>query len=98
MSASSKEDIAALRSEIDGIDDQLMGLLNRRAALARQIGAVKAAIRAEDQVGREPSREDTIIARLEGANSGPFPTAAIAPIFNAIFTACFSIQNHKQQN
>ncbi|MDR2561424.1 MAG: chorismate mutase [Holophagales bacterium] len=93
--------IKALRCEIDGIDDQLLALLNRRAASASQIGILKAAIYAECQDGsqclRDPAREGAIIARLEKANEGPFPSNAIAPIFNQIFTACLSLQNTRQQ-
>jgi len=93
--------IDALRSEIDGIDDQLLALLNRRAALACQIGILKAAIRTEYQDGgqckRDPAREGVIIARLKKANEGPFPSNAIAPVFNQIFTACLSLQNTQQQ-
>jgi len=102
MDASSGGAIEALRKGIDGIDDQLLGLLNRRAALACQIGGLKAAIHAECQAGgtnkREPARERAIIARLEEGNEGPLPSDAIAPIFNQIFTACLSLQNSKRQN
>jgi chorismate mutase/prephenate dehydratase len=102
MDTLSSDAIEALRCEIDGIDDQLMGLLNRRAALACQIGKLKAAVHAEYQVGspnnREPAREGAIIARLKGTNEGPFPSDAIAPIFNEIFTACLGLQITQQQN
>jgi len=103
MDTSSNDAIEALRCEIDGIDDQLLGLLNRRAALACQIGKLKAAVHANEYQARspnnrEPAREGAIIARLEGANRGPFPSSAIAPIFNEIFTACLGLQSTQQQN
>jgi len=101
MDIPSKHSIAALRDEIDKIDDQLLGLLNRRAALACQIGGLKAAMLDEGQTEgpgkRAPSREGAIIARLEAANQGPFPSKAIAPIFNQVFTVCLSLQNSQQQ-
>jgi chorismate mutase/prephenate dehydratase len=94
--------IDALRGEIDEIDDQLLGLLNRRAALACQIGRLKAAVQIEGQTVsidmRVPERESEIIARLEGANGGPFPRDAIAPIFGQIFAACLGLQNSQLQN
>ena len=34
-------DIDKLRREIDGVDDELLELLNKRAALAGRIGALK---------------------------------------------------------
>jgi len=85
--------IAALRDKIDGIDDQLMALLNSRAALACEIGRLKTAIKDEAHSKREPSREGAIIARLEAANNGPFPRDAIAPIFNMVFAACLKLQD-----
>ena len=36
-----KQDIVGLRVEIDALDDQLLDLLNRRAALARRVGELK---------------------------------------------------------
>ena len=35
------EDIAKLRTEIDALDKELLGLVNRRAALARRVGELK---------------------------------------------------------
>jgi len=94
--------IAAIRGEIDKIDDQILGLLNRRAALAIKIGGLKAEIKAGSQTGatskREPAREKAIIERLERANGGPFPGEAVAPIFGEIFKACSSVQDGGRQN
>ncbi len=52
--------LSSLRTEIDRIDRELVGLLNRRAEIAAQIGQVK------ERDGTEvwsPAREDEVVAR-----------------------------------
>jgi len=92
MDTSPKDTIAALRNDIDQIDDQLLALLDRRAALAHRIGRLKQDCQASGPDKREPAREEAILARLDGANKGPLPKSAVASIFNMIFAACLSLQ------
>src|SRR5262249_44242803 len=39
-----------------------------------------------------PSREREIVERLTHKNTGPFPTHALRPVFQEIFSACLSLE------
>ena len=55
-----KPGLPQLRSQIDKIDRQLVGLMNDRAEIARQIGHVK---QSNGQQTYDPSREETVLER-----------------------------------
>jgi chorismate mutase/prephenate dehydratase len=77
------------RSRIDEIDRQLLGLLNQRAQLAREIG------RAKLDSGRPvfvPEREQEILEDLVRLNPGPLPAAAVRAIWSEILSASRSLQ------
>ena len=82
-------DLDDLRRQIDALDDQLLALLNRRAALAARVGEVKTK---EQRAFFVPSREKAVVARLEAANPGPFPTASLRPVFKEVMSACRSLE------
>jgi len=82
-------DLDDLRHQIDALDDQLLELLNRRAALAAQVGALK---QQENRAFFVPSREKAVVARLEARNPGPFPTASLRPVFKEVMSACRSLE------
>ncbi len=82
-------DLPALRSAIDGIDDEILRLLNERAKLVGQVAELKERMQVPFYV---PSRERAIVDRLAGKNGGPFPTEAIRPVFQEIFSACLSLE------
>jgi chorismate mutase/prephenate dehydratase len=81
--------LSELRDDINAIDLQLVMLLNSRASVAVQIGAVKAT---EGQAVYNPTREGQVINRVAEANQGPLPKGSIEEIFNAIISACRQIQ------
>ncbi|MCW5891952.1 MAG: prephenate dehydratase [bacterium] len=76
--------IAALRRQIDRIDDQILALLNRRARAALAVAEHKARTQAPVYV---PSREARVLARLGRVNGGPLPPAAVRAIFGEIISA-----------
>jgi len=82
-------DLDELRMAIDGIDDELLALLNRRARLVAQVGSLKEARAMPFYV---PRRERAIVERLVAANPGPFPTPAIRAVFKEVFSACLSLE------
>jgi chorismate mutase/prephenate dehydratase len=82
-------ELADLRKLIDQIDDELLGLLNKRAQLVSQVAELKERLQVPFYV---PSRERAITERLAAANTGPFPTEAIRPVFQEIFSACLSLE------
>jgi chorismate mutase/prephenate dehydratase len=81
--------LASLREQIDALDRELLALLNRRAAVAQQVGDVK---KAEGSLAFKPDREAQVIAGLKAANPGPLPNDAVAPIWREIMSACRSLE------
>jgi chorismate mutase/prephenate dehydratase len=82
-------DLPELRTAIDGIDDEILRLLNQRAKLVGEVAALKERLQVPFYV---PSRERAIVERLAAANAGPFPSEAIRPVFQEIFSACLSLE------
>ena len=82
-------DLAALRSRIDALDRELLGLLNRRAALALQVGELK---KRDGSPVFRPEREAQVIEGLKAANPGPLATASVAPIWREIMSACRALE------
>ena len=78
-----------LRRRIDAIDHELLGLLNRRAALALQVGELK---KREGSPVFRPEREAQVIDGLKAINTGPLATASVAPIWREIMSACRSLE------
>lgn len=69
------------RKQIDGIDRELLRLLNRRARLALRVGAVK------KMAGlglRDPAREREILRHVVRLNPGPLDERAVADLFRRI--------------
>jgi chorismate mutase/prephenate dehydratase len=84
-----KASIPALRRQIDRIDDQLLRLLNRRAALALAIAEQKA--RSNSGV-YAPAREKGVLGRLARANHGPLPETLVRAIFREIISASRALE------
>jgi chorismate mutase/prephenate dehydratase len=82
-------EIEELRKAIDGIDDQLLDLLNSRAKLVIEIGRIKKEQNAQLHV---PNREKEIISRLTGRNAGPFPNESLRAVLKEIFSASLSLE------
>src|SRR4051794_24215006 len=81
--------LASLRAEIDQIDRELVGLLNRRAAVASQIGQLK------EQQGLEvwsPAREEEVLARALAASCGPLPPETLRLIFRELMSGSRALQ------
>jgi chorismate mutase/prephenate dehydratase len=81
------DDIEKLRREIDGVDDELLTLLNRRAELARRIGALKGA-----SATYRPERETEILRSLEKRNPGPLPAERATAVFREVISACRAME------
>lgn len=79
--------LAALRQQIDGIDDALHDLLMRRAAIAGEVRASKSS----GQVWR-PSREAQVLRRLIERHEGRFPRATVVQIWREIMSAMVRLQ------
>jgi chorismate mutase / prephenate dehydratase len=76
------DDIDKLRGEIDRLDDELAALLQRRAALAKDIGARKGGAPAY-----RPERESEILRRVS-EKKGVLSRERMAALFREIISAC----------
>jgi chorismate mutase/prephenate dehydratase len=81
------DDIEQLRREIDGLDDELLKLLNRRAGLAGRIGAQKSGGSAY-----RPEREAQILKRMQEHNPGPLAAERISAVFREVISACRGLE------
>ncbi len=82
-------DLAALRTQIDALDRDLLALLNRRAALALQVGELK---KLEGSAVFRPEREAQVIDGLKSLNAGPLAADSVAPIWREIMSACRALE------
>ena len=84
-------DLTNYRNQINEIDDQILALLQKRAEISKQVGAMKAETGiAEVYV---PHRQKQIIERLKARNHGKFPEAALEAIWTEILSASRSLQD-----
>lgn len=79
--ASTTRSLKEWRKEIDKLDSELLLLLNRRAGIACELGAIKAASGLPAYDGR---RERQVLARLCRENQGPFAEQSVTRIFRRI--------------
>jgi chorismate mutase/prephenate dehydratase len=82
-------ELLSLRTQIDALDRELIALLNRRAALALAVGALK---KREGSVVFRPEREAQVIDGLKGVNPGPLRSESVAPIWREIMSACRALE------
>ncbi|MDM4765543.1 prephenate dehydratase [Pelomonas sp. SE-A7] len=81
--------LLALREKIDAVDRELLDLVNRRAALAQEVGELK---KKEGSVVFRPEREAQVIEGLKQLNGGPLRSESVAPIWREIMSACRSLE------
>ena len=87
--------IQELRINIDDLDVEILNLISKRAALAQEIGRLKAANRTEDEAPRPiyvPEREKAVLSRLAEKNPGPLDAAAVRSIYREIISACRALE------
>ncbi|HAJ12605.1 MAG: prephenate dehydratase [Hydrogenophaga sp.] len=83
------EALAALRTQIDSLDRQLLALLNQRARVAEQVGELK---RQEGSPFFRPDRVAQVIEKIQNANEGPLLNAHVAAIWREIMSACLALE------
>lgn len=83
------KNLADLRTQIDAVDRELLALLNRRAALAHDVGEIK---KVEGSPVFRPEREAQVIAGLQSANPGPLKSPHIATIWREVMSACRDLE------
>jgi chorismate mutase len=73
--------IAEARVAIDAVDRELLDAVNRRLELVRRLHAHKLA---NGLPLRDPGREESMVGRLQEANSGPLSADGVAELFRHI--------------
>lgn len=83
------EDFKYLRGRINDINEQLVQLLNERAAVSLKIGELKSQSGAAIY---DPVRERAVLEQITQLNKGPLDKGAMEEIFATIIAACREIQ------
>jgi chorismate mutase/prephenate dehydratase len=86
---SEASELDALREAIDAVDREILGRLNARATLVRRVAELK------PRLGLGPydaARERDLVHDLAVANAGPFPSAALRPVFREIISGTRSLE------
>lgn len=78
-----------LRLEINRIDQQLLKLLNQRAALSLEVGRMKTR---QDESIFKPFREKDVLQALASQNHGPLPQKHLEAIYREILSSSRSLQ------
>lgn len=79
-----------LRKKINGIDEQLVPLLNNRAELSKLIGDIK---RKHKKNVYAPEREKEILKRLKALNNGPVSDDALKAIYREIMSSSLELED-----
>ena len=87
-------ELTEYRDQINEIDDQILSLLQKRADISKQVGAIKA----ETGVASVyvPHRHKQVIERLKAQNQGTFPEDALEAIWREILSASRSLQESER--
>ena len=85
----STKTLSQLRTETDTVDQELLTALNRRAALAGEVGEIK---RLEGSSVYRPEREAQVIAGLQSVNAGPLKAENVSHIWREVMSACRSLE------
>src|SRR5436853_195448 len=81
--------LRTLRNQIDKLDLQIVDLINRRAALAAEIGKVK------NDHGAEvfsPAREEEVLKNVLESNKGPLDEATVRAVFRELMSGSRALQ------
>ena len=79
-----------LRKKIDALDRRIVGLLNERADLGREVGRAKVAAGRRAITDRERERE--VLLRVSMANSGPLPQADLLAMYRRLIAATKALE------
>ena len=82
--------LAELRVQIDGLDQELLALLNRRAQVAEQVGEIK---KREGSPFFRPDRVAKVIEQIQLANQGPLKNEHVAAVWREIMSACLALES-----
>ena len=82
-------ELGPLREKIDALDQRLVEIVNKRLALAAEIGKIKRRTGGEIYI---PEREDAVIRKVCAQNSGPIKNEALRAIYREIMSAAIALE------
>jgi chorismate mutase/prephenate dehydratase len=82
-------DLDSIRKKIDAIDSELVLLVNKRLALAAEIGKIKRGSGEEIFV---PEREDAVLRKVCDQNKGPVRNEALRAIYREVMSAAIALE------
>jgi chorismate mutase len=82
-------EIADWRRKIDELDEQIVRLINQRAAAAQAIGELK---RTANLPVYEPQREKDVFDHIRRSNPGPLTEAEILDVYERIIDVMRALQ------
>lgn len=88
MSASTQR-LTEIRTQIDSLDEQLLGLLNKRASLSREVGQLKSD---SLDIVFKPFREKEVLSRLNALSPGILPEDHLRAIYREILSSSRRLQ------
>ncbi len=83
-------ELRRLRQRINALDRRIVGLLNERAELARQVGRAKTTL--GRRAIRDGEREREVLLRVTMANQGPLPQADLLALYRRLMTATRTLE------
>lgn len=78
-----------IRKKIDELDDKIIGLLNDRTQLVREVGKLK---QAKDTEVYAPARESEIYEKIDSVQKSLLPKDALKSIYREIMSASLAIE------
>jgi chorismate mutase/prephenate dehydratase len=82
--------LADLRQQIDSLDQQLLRLLNDRALVAEQVGALK---KRDGSPFFRPDRVAQVIENIQKSNPGPLKSQHVAAVWREVMSACLALES-----
>jgi chorismate mutase/prephenate dehydratase len=86
-----KDQLQAIRDRIDGLDQQIQGLITERAQCAQQVAAIKKSVGGDANFYR-PEREAQVLRRVMARNRGPLRDEDMARLFREIMSTCLALE------
>lgn len=88
-------ELRRLRKKIDALDRKIVGLLNERAELGRDVGREKVA--AGRRAVRDADREREVLLRVTMANTGPMPQADLLAIYRRLMAVTRALETRDRE-
>ena len=89
-------ELRRLRQKINALDRRIVGLLNERAELAREVGQAKS--RLGRRAIRDGDREREVLLRVTMANQGPLAQADLLALYRRLMAATRALEARDRLN